>query len=80
MQFAAQVTGHPKTICRFYHQWSVGLGPRRPVMDPVNLDARRKKLSIRMVAGFWEAAETEETSGCGGPIRTEFTIIVYTFS
>ncbi len=49
-------------------------------MDPVNLDARRKKLSIRMVAGFWEAAETEETSGCGGPIRTEFTIIVYTFS
>ena len=29
------------------------------------------KLSIRMVAGFTEPAETKDFPGCGGPIRTE---------
>ena len=31
-------------------------------------------IKIRMVAGFAEVIESEETFGCGGPIRTEFTI------
>ena len=32
------------------------------------------KLSIRMVAGYRELAEIKECFGCGGPIRTEYTI------
>jgi hypothetical protein len=33
-----------------------------------------------MVAGFVEVAENEDFRGCGGPIRTEYTIIEHTVS
>jgi len=36
-----------------------------------------KNLSIRMVAGYREIAEIKEFLGCGGPIRTEYTIITH---
>jgi hypothetical protein len=38
-----------------------------------------RKLSIRMVAGFVDVAERKENLGCGGPIRTQYTIPEHSF-
>lgn len=46
-----------------YFDWPVSFW----IMPPVFL-------SIRMVAGFLDVAERKENLGCGGPIRTEFTL------